>query len=128
MFLEDRDSLAEIFKNSTNADVRLIVITDRSGVLGIGIKVWAAWVSQLLSSFCIQRLVASVHITLPVLIDVGTDNPVLLNDPLYLGWRHPRVDNESYRAFISKIIETIEVISDVFVHWRIFPRRMLIPY
>ncbi len=119
---EDRDSLSEIFKNSTNADVRLLVITDGSGVLGIGDQ-GVGGMGIPIAKLVLYTAIGGVspYHTLPVLIDVGTDNPVLLNDPLYLGWRHPRVDNESYRAFISKIIETIEdLFPDVFVHWEDF--------
>ena len=126
---EDRDSLEEIFKNATNVDVRLIVVTDGSGVLGIGdqgVGGMGIPIAKLVLYTAIGGI--SPYHTLPVMIDVGTDNQELLNDPLYLGWRHPRIGDEEYREFIEKIIDCVmRIYPDVFVHWEDFSSKHASP-
>ncbi len=61
--------------------------------------------------------------TLPILLDAGTNNEELLNDPLYLGWRHPRLSGNEYAEFIEKFIEAIQAtFPQVFLHWEDFGR------
>ena len=46
--------------------------------------------------------------TLPILLDVGTDNAELLDDPFYLGWRHRRIDDDDYTAFVDDFVDAVE--------------------
>lgn len=122
---EDRDCLDEIFRNATNTDVKLIVVTDGSGVLGIGDQ-GVGGMGIPIAKLVLYTAIGGVspYNTLPVMIDVGTDNPDLLKDPLYLGWRHPRIDDVKYREFIEKIIDCVmRIYPDVFVHWEDFSSR-----
>ncbi len=59
--------------------------------------------------------------TLPILLDVGTDNADLLDDPFYLGWRHRRVDDEAYFAFVEDFVGAVEdELPDVLLQWEDF--------
>lgn len=46
--------------------------------------------------------------TLPITIDVGTNNPQLLNDPIYMGWRQPRISGDEYYEFVDMVIEAVK--------------------
>ena len=61
---------------------------------------------------------------LPVMIDVGTNNTRLLNDPLYIGWRHPRISGRAYDQFVGKVVEAIRrKFPDVFLQWEDFGKK-----
>src|ERR1039457_2516450 len=93
----DRDRIREILRNRPRREVDAIVVTDGQRVLGLG--------DQGIGGMAIPGGKLSLYPalggidparTLPVLLDVGTDNPELLDDPVYLGWRHRRVDGPDY--------------------------------
>ncbi len=59
--------------------------------------------------------------TLPIVLDVGTDNVELLDDPLYLGWRHRRIDDDAYHDFIDEFVTVVrEQLPDVLLQWEDF--------
>jgi malate dehydrogenase (oxaloacetate-decarboxylating) len=61
--------------------------------------------------------------TLPIMLDAGTNNQALLDDPLYIGWRHPRVSGEEYNRFIDKFVHACKKkFPDLFLHWEDFGR------
>ena len=131
---EDRDRIEEILDNRTNHDVKLIVVSDGEGVLGIGdqgIGAMAIPVAKLMVYTAFAGINPS-H-TLPIMLDAGTNNQELLEDPLYLGWRHPRIEGEEYNKFIAKFIAAIKAkLPYLFLHWEDFGRtnayRNLISY
>ena len=100
-------------------DVDLIVATDAEAILGIGD--WGVGGIDI----CIGKLdvyTAAAGIdparTIPVMLDVGTDRQSLLDDPLYLGYRHPRVRGERYQGFIDKYISTaLRLYPNALLHW-----------
>ena len=121
---EDRHHLDKIFQNRSNPDIDLIVITDGEGVLGIGdqgiggmdIPVAKSMVYSLCGGIDPTR-------TLPIFLDVGTNNQTLLNDPLYLGLQKPRIPREDYDKFIEQITHTIQKkFPNTFLHWEDFGR------
>ncbi len=130
----DRDNIEEILDNRSNPDIRLIVVSDGEGVLGIGdqgISAMAIPVAKLMVYTAIGGI--NPMSTLPIMLDAGTNNESLLNDPLYLGWQHPRLTGEEYAEFIDKFINDVrKKFPHVFLHWEDFGRtnayRNLITY
>jgi malate dehydrogenase (oxaloacetate-decarboxylating) len=113
----ERRYLPEIFSKLVNVD--LLVITDGEGVLGIGDQ-GIGGIEICISKALVYTLCAGIHPrrVLPVQIDAGTNNERLLKDPLYLGWRHSRIDESAYQDFIQQIIDcTAQHLPHVFIHW-----------
>lgn len=113
----DRDSLDEIMNNWPQSDARVIVVTDGERVLGLGDQgIGGMGIS--VGKLGLYTLCAGIHpsLTLPIFLDVGTDNPALLDDPLYLGWRHKRVRGVEYDAFIESFVQAL---------FRRFPKAVL---
>ncbi len=121
---EERDQIERILDNRSHPDVDLIVVTDGSGVLGIGDQgVGAMMIS--VAKLMVYTLCGGIHPlkTLPILLDVGTDNPALLEDPFYLGQRHPRITGEAYDAFIDQFVTAVhKKFPHAFLHWEDFER------
>lgn len=94
-----------ILRNYTDQNIRIAVVTDNQGILGIGDQ-GAGGIPICLGKLMLYTQGAGIapwH-CLPVSLDVGTDNEDLLNDPSYLGWRHKRLKGEEYDAFIKKFV------------------------
>lgn len=94
-----------VLRNYTDQDIRIAVVTDNQGILGIGDQ-GAGGIPICLGKLMLYTQGAGIapwH-CLPVSLDVGTDNEDLLNDPNYLGWRHKRLRGEEYYAFIEKFV------------------------
>jgi malate dehydrogenase (oxaloacetate-decarboxylating) len=100
-------------------DVDLVCVTDSEGILGIGDQ-GIGGVQIAIGKLSVYTAAAGIHPrrTLPVVLDVGTDNLGLLNNDMYLGERHSRVRGERYDDFIDHFVRTV---SDVFpgamIHW-----------
>lgn len=103
-------------------DVDLIVCSDAEEILGIGD--WGVGGIQIsIGKLAIYTAGAGIHPNraIAVSLDVGTDNPALLNDPLYLGNRHSRRRGDDYDAFIEKYIETVtRLFPDALLHFEDF--------
>ena len=120
----DREYIDEIIENRLNPEVDIIVMTDGEGVLGIGDQGIGGM------DICIAKLMvyvlcggANPHRLLPIQIDVGTNNEKLLNDPMYLGWRHPRLTGEEYDNMIERVVSAIQrKLPHVYLHWEDFGR------
>ena len=117
----DQDNIDEILNNLSN-DIDLIVLTDSEQILGIGDQ-GANGIGISVAKIVIYTLCAGINPKkmLPVMIDVGTNNPQLLRDPLYIGWRHSRIHGEAYDQFVSKVVTAIrQKFPDVFLQWEDF--------
>jgi malate dehydrogenase (oxaloacetate-decarboxylating) len=89
-------------------EVDLVVVTDAEEILGIGD--WGVQGIQIsVGKLAVYTAAAGLHPgrCVPVVMDVGTDNENLLNDPLYLGVRHARVRGKQYDTFIETYLETV---------------------
>jgi malate dehydrogenase (oxaloacetate-decarboxylating) len=120
----DRDHIEEIIENRLNPQVDIIVMTDGAGVLGIGDQGIGGMDICIVKSM-VYVLCAGVNPNrlLPIQIDVGTDNEQLLNDPLYLGWRHPRIVGKEYDDMIERVVSTIRrKLPQAYLHWEDFAR------
>lgn len=98
--------VAEILNNWPKRDVDIIVISDGSRILGLG-DLGANGMGIPIGKLVLYVIGAGLHPerTLPILLDVGTDNEQLLNDPLYLGMGHRRVDPDMFYAIIDEFVE-----------------------
>ncbi|EAE2720433.1 NAD-dependent malic enzyme [Listeria monocytogenes] len=115
-------SIKNYAKNNPNID--MIVITDGEGVLGIGD--WSVnGVKIAVGKLAVYTVAAGLapDRVLPVVIDAGTNNETLLNDPLYLGNKHPRLSESEYDAFIASFVNVMkEVFPKAILHWEDFGR------
>ncbi|MDT6981130.1 malolactic enzyme [Levilactobacillus zymae] len=112
-------------RNAANGrDIRLIVVTDAEGILGIGD--WGVdGVDIAVGKLMVYTAAAGINPAqvLAVSIDAGTNNQKLLNDPLYLGNRHARVTGEAYYAVIDQFVQAEQkLFPDALLHWEDFGR------
>lgn len=115
----ERAKMRELLQNRSHPSVDLIVATDGAGVLGIGDQGIGA-MDIPIAKLMVYTLFAGIHPsrTLPIMLDVGTNNTEMLEDPLYLGWRHPRIDDEDYDQFIAQFVAAVQAeFPHIFLHW-----------
>lgn len=113
------DQLENTLEKTLPADTRLIVVTDGEAVLGLGdqgiggIKICHA-------KGMVYTLCAGInpHQIFSIQLDVGTNNQKLLSDPMYLGWRHERIEGAAYDDFVERFVRAIQKkLPTVYLHW-----------
>ncbi|OFV86598.1 MAG: hypothetical protein A2V74_11465 [Acidobacteria bacterium RBG_16_70_10] len=104
-----RGQIAEVLGNAPFEDVRLIVVTDNERILGLGDQ-GAGGMGIPTGKLALYCAAAGIHPsrTLPVSLDVGTNNEALLADDLYLGWRHPRLRGEPYESLVDEFVHAVK--------------------
>jgi malate dehydrogenase (oxaloacetate-decarboxylating) len=112
-----RDHLDAMLASAPTQDIRVIVVTDGERILGLG-DLGVGGLGIPVGKLALYTVCAGIHpaTTLPIVLDVGTDNDDLLADPLYLGWHHPRVRGQAYDDFIESFVQAVR---------RAFPHALL---
>ncbi len=105
----DLDNLDDVLQNATKHNVKTIVVTDGERILGLGdqgIGGMGIPIGKL--SLYVACGGISPAYTLPVVLDAGCNNEKLINDPLYMGWRHRRITGDEYDEFIDEFVAAVK--------------------
>jgi malate dehydrogenase (oxaloacetate-decarboxylating) len=104
-----RDRIRELLANRPRSEVDVIVVTDGERILGIGDQ-GVGGMGIPIGKLSLYSLIGGIHPTrtLPIVLDVGTNNAERLEDPEYLGWRHERITGQSYFDFIDQFVTAVK--------------------
>jgi len=117
-----RDSIPALLRSRPNKDVDVIVVTDGERILGIGDQ-GAGGLGIPIGKLSLYTLIGGIHParTLPIVLDVGTNNPERLKDPEYLGWRHERITGQEYFGFVDQFVQAVkQELPGVCLQWEDF--------
>ena len=118
----DRDEIRTMLQNRPNKEVDVIVVTDGERILGIGDQ-GVGGMGIPIGKLSLYTLIGGIHPerTLPIVLDVGTNDAERQNDPDYLGWRHERVTGQEYYDFIDQFVQAVkEELPTTILQWEDF--------
>jgi malate dehydrogenase (oxaloacetate-decarboxylating) len=119
-----RDAIDAALANLGPQDISIAVVTDGERILGLG-DLGIGGMGIPIGKLSLYTVCAGIHpaSTLPVILDVGTNNQELLNDPLYVGWRHERIRGAEYDAFVEGFVTgLVKRFPRVLLQWEDFAR------
>lgn len=119
-----KGKIRSLLQNRQHPNVDLILVTDGEGVLGIGDQ-GLGGIDIAVAKLMVYTLCAGIPPArvLPVFLDVGTNNEKLLNDPMYLGMRQPRLSGDEYDEFVEEFVEAVKTeFPGSYLHWEDFGR------
>jgi malate dehydrogenase (oxaloacetate-decarboxylating) len=119
-----KDKIEEIINNISRDEIDVIVVTDGERILGLG-DLGTGGMAIPVGKLTLYTLFGGIHPAraLPIMLDVGTNNPTLLNDPLYIGWREKRISGKEYDIFVDRFIQAIKKrFPKVLLQWEDFGR------
>ncbi len=117
-----KDRIRDILQHSRFDGVEAIVVSDGERILGLGDQ-GAGGMGIPIGKLSLYTACAGLHpaTTLPVLLDVGTDNRELLDDPIYIGWRHERIRGAAYDEHVAMFVDAVRARwPHVLLHWEDF--------
>jgi malate dehydrogenase (oxaloacetate-decarboxylating) len=118
----DRDRMEEMLRSVPHDEVAVIVVTDGERILGLGDQ-GADGLGIPIGKLSLYSACGGIDpaTTLPIVLDVGTNNEERRNDPDYLGWRHERIVGDEYDAFVETFVQAVmTVFPDVLLQWEDF--------
>jgi malate dehydrogenase (oxaloacetate-decarboxylating) len=117
-----RDSIRTLLRNRPNPEIDVLVVTDGERILGIGDQ-GAGGLGIPIGKLSLYTLIGGIRPerTLPVVLDVGTNNVERLNDPEYVGWRHERVTGDAYYDFVAQFVQAVkQELPNTLLQWEDF--------
>ena len=119
-----RDHIESLLRNRPNKEVSVIVVTDGERILGIGDQ-GVGGLGIPIGKLSLYTLIGGVPPaqTLPIILDVGTNNEQRLADPEYLGWRHERITGDEYYDFVDRFVRAVKKeLPDTLLQWEDFSK------